>query len=366
MRDVTTRKRSEAELRTALAENRGLRDQLESDNTYLREEVRREAGLEGILGSSEVMGYVVSKIRQVAPTTSTVLLLGETGVGKSLLAQAIHDQSPRRARPLVTLNCAAIPATLVETELFGHEKGAFTGAHSRRVGRFEFAHGGTLFLDEISELPFDLQSKLLRAVQDGEFERVGSSVSVKTDVRLIVASNRQLEAEVREGRFRQDLWYRLNVFPITVPPLRQRPEDVPVLAAHFIDKHCRKMGRPKLEVSRATIAALQAHPWPGNVRELENVVERAVILSRGKWAEITADPQESDLIHSQPDAPDGGANHRRMADLQREHIRRTLEGLHWRVEGSGGAAEALGMNASTLRSRMRKLGVQRPGSRPTA
>ena len=217
------------------------------------------------------------------------MLLGETGVGKSLLAQAIHNESPRRTKPLVTLNCAAMPATLMETELFGQERGAFTSADARRAGRFEIAHGGTLFLDEIGELPFELQGKLLRAVQEGEFERVGSSVTLKTDVRLIVASNRHLDAEVRAGRFRQDLWYRLNVFPITVPPLRQRREDIPLLTAHFLQKHCRKLGRPVLEVSPATMATLQAHTWPGNVRELENVVERAVILSRGHWADMSAD-----------------------------------------------------------------------------
>ena len=268
----------------------------------------------------------------------------------------------------MTLNCAAIPSTLVESELFGHEKGAFTGAHSRRLGRFEIAHGGTLFLDEISELPLDLQAKLLRAVQDGEFERVGSSLSLKPDVRLIVASNRQLDEEVRAGRFRQDLWYRLNVFPITVPPLRRRPEDIPILTAHFLQKHCRKAGRPILEVSRATMARLQAHPWPGNVRELENVVERAVILSRGKWAEISADgPHAIDLVPMKPTiAPDGNGSRLKMEDLQRRHIYSTLEGLHWRVEGPGGAAEVLGMNASTLRSRMRKLGIQRPGTRAWA
>jgi PAS domain S-box-containing protein len=368
VRDITARKQSEEELQRVLEANRRLRDQLEIDNTYLREEVQRDAGLDGILGSSEVMGYVVSKIQQVAPTSSTVLLLGETGVGKSLLAKAIHDQSPRRKRPLVTLNCAAMPSTLVESELFGHEKGAFTGAHSRRLGRFEIAHGGTLFLDEISELPLDLQAKLLRAVQDGEFERVGSSASLKTDVRLIVASNRQLDDEVRAGRFRQDLWYRLNIFPITVPPLRRRPEDIPLLTAHFLQKHCRKAGRPILEVSRATMATLQAHSWPGNVRELENVVERAVILSRGKWAEISADgPQAIDLVPMKPTtAPNGNGSRLKMEELQRRHIYSTLEGLHWRVEGPGGAAEVLGMNASTLRSRMRKLGIQRPGSRAWA
>ena len=227
------------------------------------------------------MRYVLSKVQQVAPTSSTVLLLGETGVGKSLIAQAIHDTSPRRARPLVTLNCAALPATLIESELFGHEKGAFTGAHAQRRGRFEIADASTLFLDEIGELPLDLQSKLLRAIQDGEFERVGGNVTLKTDVRLVAATNRRLDEDVRAGRFRQDLWYRLNVFPITVPPLRQRPEDIPLLVTVFVEKHCRKQGKPVLQVSKAAMKALQGREWAGNVRELENVVERAVISSPG-------------------------------------------------------------------------------------
>jgi transcriptional regulator with GAF, ATPase, and Fis domain len=357
---------AEEELRRALDLNRRLRDQLEADNASLREEVKHDARIDGVLGNSDVMAYAASKIRQVAPTSTTVLLLGETGVGKSLFAQAIHNQSPRRARPLVTLNCAAVPAALVESELFGHEKGAFTGADVRRVGRFELANGGTLFLDEIGELALELQAKLLRAVQDGEFERLGSNATLKTDARLIVASNRALDAEVKAGRFRQDLWYRLNILPVTVPPLRQRPDDIPLLAAHFLEKHCRKLGRPLLEVSRATMAALQAHSWPGNVRELENVVERAVILSRGKWAEISVDrAHASDLVSadgvSQHDVARGRAS---MVDLQRDHIRAILEDVRWRVEGKGGAAEILGMNPNTLRTRMRKLGIQRPGSRP--
>ncbi len=367
-RDVTAKKRSEEELRQALDDNRRLRDQLEIDNTYLREEAQRDSGLDGILGSSEVMGHVVSKVRQVAPTPSTVLLLGETGVGKNLLAQALHQLSSRRARPLVTLNCAALPPSLVETELFGHERGSFTGAHARRIGRFEIAHGGTLFLDEIGELPLDLQAKLLRTVQDGVFERVGSNVAQKTDVRLIVATNRQLDVEVQAGRFRQDLWYRLNMFPITVPPLRQRPEDIPVLVAHFVRKHCRELGRPVLEVSRATMGNLQAHTWPGNVRELENVIERAVILSRGKWIEVSAeDARSSEVIPTaSPSPPAAKSNRLTMEGVQREHILSVLADAHWRVEGPGGAAELLGMNPNTLRSRMRKLGIQRPGGRATA
>ena len=363
MRDTTARKQSEEELRRALEDNRQLRAQLEVDNAYLREEAR--AGMEGILGHSEVMTSVATRVRQVASTPSTVLLLGETGVGKSLLAQVIHDQSPRRARPLVTLNCAAIPPTLVESELFGHEKGAFTGAAARRLGRFEIADGGTLFLDEIGELPLELQGKLLRTVQDREFERVGSNATIKADIRLIVASNRDLNAEVKAGRFRQDLWYRISIFPITVPPLRERREDIPVLTAHFVQKHCRKLGRPLLEVSRATMATLQAHSWPGNVRELENAIERAVILSRSRWAEISVDAPPGNLTSAIPFRERQLTGGRvRMEDLQREHILATLEEVHWRVEGTNGAAEILGMKPNTLRSLMRKLGILRSGSDP--
>ena len=363
-RDITTRKQSEEDLRRALEEIQGLRDQLEIDNTYLRQQLQPERGIEGLLGTSDVMRYVISKIQQVAPTSSTVLLLGETGVGKSLVAQAIHNLSTRRARPLVTLNCAALPPGLIESELFGHEKGSFTGAQTRRPGRFEMANGGALFLDEIGDLPLDLQGKLLRAVQDGEFERVGSNVTIKTDVRLIAATNRKLDDEVRAGRFRQDLWYRLNVFPITIPPLRQRVEDIPLLLNHFVEKHCHKLGKPVLQISKATMKTLQAREWAGNIRELENVVERAVISSDGSRLELDEDSPVSDrasFVRSV--APEMGAT---LEQLEHDHIVATLERLHWRVEGEGGAAEALGINASTLRGRIRKHGIQRPGSRPVA
>jgi transcriptional regulator with GAF, ATPase, and Fis domain len=358
-RDITDRKRAEADLRTAFEEIARLRDRLEIDNTFLREQVAREPAIEGILGASEVMSYVTAKVRQVAHTSSTVLMLGETGVGKSHLARAVHELSPRRSRPLVTLDCAALPPSLVESELFGHERGAFTGAHTRRIGRFEAANGGTLFLDEIGELPLELQAKLLRAVQDGEFERVGSSTPIKTDVRLIAATNADLESQVRAGRFRQDLWYRLNVFPITVPPLRQRPDDIPVLVAHFVDKHCCKLGRPALEVTRATTKWLQARAWPGNIRELEGFIERSVIQSPGPRLEI----EDGEVAGAAGDANApggaGGTSHLSLEQIERQHILTTLERLAWRIEGPGGAAEVLGLPASTLRSRMRKLGVNR-------
>jgi len=361
-RDITDRKHAEADLRAAFEEIERLRDRLEIDNTLLREQVAREPAIEGILGRSEVMNYVVAKARQVAPTASTVLLLGETGVGKSQLARAVHELSPRRLLPFVTLNCAALPPSLVESELFGHERGAFTGAHTRRIGRFEAANGGTLFLDEIAELPLDLQGKLLRAVQDGEFERLGSSAPIRTDVRLIAATNVDLQGHVRDGRFRQDLWYRLNVFPITVPPLRQRPDDIPALAAHFVEKHCRKLQRPPLEMSRAAVKWLQSRSWPGNVRELEGFIERSVIQSSGPLLNI--DEDQSAPRFTQPEASTGSALGAEVPlhEAERRHIVATLERVGWRIEGPGGAAEALALNASTLRSRMRKLNVSRPGA----
>jgi PAS domain S-box-containing protein len=368
-RDVTPRKhaeeertQAEARLRAALLEIQGLRDRLEIDNSYMREQLQPADDIEGILGASDAMRYVASRVQQVAPTASTVLLLGETGVGKSLLAQAIHDLSPRRARPLITLDCAALPPALVESELFGHEKGAFTGAQAMRMGRFEIAHGGTLFLDEVAELPLDLQGKLLRAVQSGEFERVGSNVTRKTDVRLIAATNRKLDEDVRVGRFRQDLLYRLNVFPITVPPLRQRREDIPLLVAHFLRKHGRRFGVPPPQVSRATIKALQAQEWPGNIRELENVVERALIATKGTRFDLV---NETGLAGAGPALPGRPEDMRTLEQHERDYIVATLERLQWRIAGAGGAADALGINASTLRSRMRKHGIRRPAGRST-
>ena len=362
-RDITERKEMEENLRRTMQEVEGLRDRLEIDNRYMREQLEAEADLEGIHGASNAMRYVASRVQNVAPTGSTVLLLGETGVGKTVLAQAIHSLSPRRARPLVTLNCAALPPALVESELFGHEKGAFTGAQAMRRGRFEIADGGTLFMDEVAELPLDLQAKLLRAVQDGEFERVGSSVTRKTDVRLIAATNRKLEDEVKAGRFRQDLLYRLSVFPITVPPLRQRPDDIPLLVRHFLEKHCRRLGVPIPPVSKATMKALQARWWPGNIRELENVVERTLITSRGARFELGEDHLEA---VGPGEAQVAAAGTQTLADLERVHILATLDRLSWRVEGPGGVADVLGVNASTLRSRMRKHGIRRPGSAPRA
>ncbi len=358
-RDITRRKQSELDLATALAEVGRLRDRFEADNTYLREQLEPEHGFEGVLGSSNPMRYVFSRAQQVAVTSSTVLLLGETGVGKDVIARAIHRLSPRHGRPLVTLNCAALPPSLIESELFGHERGAFTGATGLRKGRFEVADGGTLFLDEIGELPIELQAKLLRVIQDGEFERVGGSATLKADIRLIAATNRHLDEEVKAGRFRSDLWYRLNVFPITVPPLRQRREDIPLLVRHFVEKHCRKTGKPPLEVSRATMQDLQQQDWPGNVRELESVVERAVITSLGPLLRL--EPFPSAAAAAFEHVPEAAGT---LTEREREHILTVLDQTFWRLEGSGGAAERLGMNPSTLRSRMRKHGIRRPTARP--
>ena len=269
------------ELRTALSEIKILKDQLEAENIYFRQEIRMKHRFDHILGQSDGLKHVLYRAEQVASANTTVLILGETGVGKELIAAAIHHMSPRKDRPLITVNCAALPANLIESELFGREKGAFTGADSRQVGRFEIANGSTLCLDEIGELPLETQAKLLRAIQHNEFERLGSSHTIKVDVRIVATTNRDLEEEVRKGRFRQDLYYRLNVFPITVPPLRQRKDDIPQMVQAFIERYARRLGKQITSIPKETMKALQDYPWPGNVRELESIIERAVILCPG-------------------------------------------------------------------------------------
>jgi PAS domain S-box-containing protein len=365
-RDVTEKRLAEEQLQGALVEIERLRERLEVDNTYLREQVERHPGFDEIIGRSAVLHQALARVQQVAPTSSTVLLQGETGVGKELVAHAIHNLSPRRDRPLVKLNCAALPPSLVESELFGHEKGAFTGAVARRKGRFEVADGSTLFLDEIGELPLELQAKLLRVIQEGELERVGGTTTLKTDVRLVAATNRRLDEEVKAGRFREDLWYRLNVFPITIPPLRQRREDIPQLVEHFVLKHCRKLGRPALQVSQATMQDLLARDWPGNVRELDAVVERTVITSTGEALRLGTEAQPAPISAARPvaQAASEAVGATTLTTLERQHIVATLEQTYWRLEGESGAAALLGMNPSTLRSRMRKHGIRRPGPRP--
>jgi chemotaxis protein methyltransferase CheR len=295
---------------------------------------------------------VLFKAEQIAGSDTTVLILGETGTGKELVARAIHSLSLRKNLSLVKVNCAALPSNLIESELFGHEKGAFTGAHSRQLGRFEVANGATLFLDEIGELPLELQSKLLRVLQDGEFERLGSSHTLKVDVRIIAATNRNLEAEVRKGRFREDLWYRLNIFPITMPPLRDRMEDMPLLVNFYVNKISKRMGKTIEMIPTSVMNALQDYHWPGNVRELENVLERAVINSSGPKLR---------LVDELKKPPKGSSTSPRTLEaVERDHIVQILEQTHWKVGGKNSAAEILGLDRSTLRARMRKLGIQKP------
>ena len=346
-----------AQLYTEVAE---LRDRLEAENAYLREEIEATHAYDDMVGESERFRAMLDTMSAVADTDATILVLGETGTGKELLARAAHQLSARRERPLVRVNCAAISAGLVESELFGHEKGAFTGALERREGRFELAEGGTIFLDEIGELPLETQSKLLRVLQEGEFERVGSSETLRVDVRVIAATNRDLREEVEAGRFRADLFYRLNVFPLEVPPLRDRREDIPLIARRFAEQVGARLGRSFDGIDRESLERLQRYSWPGNVRELQNVIERAAILSPGPLIRIGESFGVDDAgSPGGSEDPSGGA--RTLEEMERAHIRGVLESTGWKVEGDGGAARILDLNPSTLRSRMRKLGIVRPG-----
>ena len=354
--EIEERKKAQGSLQGTYAEIKGLRDRLQAENIYLHQEVAREYNFGEIIGQSDLLAQVFLLVEQVAPMTATVLLLGETGTGKGVLARAIHSSSSRKDHPLITVNCSTLPAALIESELFGRERGAFTGSDSRQLGRFELADGGTIFLDEIGELPPELQCKLLRVIQDGEFERLGSSRTIRTDVRIIAATNRDLAEEIRCGRFREDLYYRLNVFPITLPPLRERPEDILPLVNHFVAKFNKKIGRKIETVAKETMSALKGYRWPGNVRELESVVERAVITSQGSALQVL------DRFESlTKDDRRGGGGHETLADLERDHILHVLTGTGWRIEGKSGAAGILGINASTLRARMRKHGIVREG-----
>jgi len=353
--DVTELQETKAALEASLLKVSELKERLEAENVALQQEVRHARGFDEMVGTSPALARVLAQVEQVAPTDAAVLLLGETGTGKELVARAIHDRSRRRDRPLVTVNCAALPATLVESELFGYEKGAFTGALQRTIGRFEVAHGGTLFLDEIGELPLDVQAKLLRVLQTGQFERLGAPRTLQADVRLVAATNRDLEHEVREGRFRKDLYYRLSVFPIALPPLRERREDVPLLVWHFIERRQADLGRSVKRVPERLMRAFAAHDWPGNVRELENVVERALILTSG--ATLAADPA---FLEAAPVVSPVGPS-ASLADAERAHIKAVLEECGWRISGKGNAAERLGLKRSTLQFRMKKLAIERPG-----
>jgi transcriptional regulator with GAF, ATPase, and Fis domain len=354
--DVTELSETKTALEASLREVSELKERLEAENLVLREDVRHAHGFAEIVGTSAALGRVLRQVEQVAPTDAPVLLLGETGTGKELVARAVHESSRRRERPLVTVNCAALPPALVESELFGYEKGAFTGAVQRTIGRFEVAHGGTIFLDEIGELPIEVQAKLLRVLQAGEFERLGSSKTVKVDVRLVAATNRELEREVREGRFRADLYYRLSVFPVALPPLRERREDIPLLVWRFVERRQAALGRAVKRIPDRLMRAFVAYDWPGNVRELQNVVERALIMTTG--ATLAADPA---FLEAAPVVPAVGPK-ASLAEAERAHIEAVLGECGWKISGPGNAADQLGLKRSTLQFRMKKLGIVRPGA----
>ncbi len=360
---------AERQLQSALEELKQLKDRLEDENVYLREEIRQSHNFQEVVGESPALLKALKDVERVAPTTATVLVTGETGTGKELIARAVHERSERKGRPLVKVNCAAISAGLVESELFGHTKGAFTGAVEKRSGRFELADGGTIFLDEVGELPPDTQVKILRVLQEGEFEPVGSSKTVKVDVRVIAATNRDLETEIAEGRFRSDLFYRLNVFPIAVPALRERSEDVPALVMFFLERYCKAFGKPLLKVPRGVMRALGEYSWPGNIRELQNLIERAVVLAPADSENLTADlipvisggdPGNGAYAESTTAGAIGTAS--RLEDIEREHILSVLDLTNWTIAGDDGAANILDLHPNTLRSRMKKLGIKRPNN----
>ncbi len=354
--DLTHKVMAEKSRDEAMAQLAALKEQLEAENQYLRLEFEADIDSKDLIGRSDAVRYVLHKVNQVASTNATVLIEGETGVGKELVARAIHQASPRARMPFIRVNCAALPATLIETELFGHERGAFTSADRPRQGRFELAEGGTILLDEIGELGLDVQAKLLRVLQEGEFDKVGGTKTRKANVRVIASTNRNLQQDVAEGRFREDLYYRLQVFPISVPPLRERRDDIPLLVHHFVHRLAQKHGRPVSEVPMRVIRQLSERDWPGNVRELENVIERAVITSTGPVLALPSDigaPSAGSGKGGRPDSLN-------LSDVERYHIEQVLKRTNGQIAGPGGAAELLGMHPNTLRGRMNKLGVQRP------
>jgi formate hydrogenlyase transcriptional activator len=355
--DITTRKKTEEARDRYLSEIEALKARLEDENIYLKEEIESRHGFKEIIGRSNAILYVLEKVRQVAETDATVLIQGKTGVGKELVSRAIHNASRRSQKPFIKVNCANLPANLVESELFGHEAGAFTGAERLRKGRFELADGGTIFLDEISELPLDLQSKLLRVLQDGQFERVGGSNPLTVDVRVIAATNRNLPEEVAKGHFRPDLFYRLNVYPITVPPLRSRREDIPLLVNHFVPQISARIGKSVDQIPPQVLEMFTTYDWPGNVRELANILERAVITSPDGVIRL---PEELKELSAPSD--EERDSEKQLVDLQsveRQHILSVLNTVDWRISGPRGAAKILGLNPSTLRFRMKKLGIRK-------
>ena len=355
VQDITERKQAEEALRSALQEVEKLKSRLQAENIYLQEEIKINHNFDEIVTRNEKLRRVLRTVEQVASTTASVLIIGETGTGKELVARAIHNISDRRDRPLVKVNCAALPANLIESELFGHEKGAFTGALSRKTGRFELADKGTIFLDEVGDLPLDLQSKLLRVLQEGEFERLGNPATIKIDVRVIAATNRDLKEEIRNNSFREDLYYRLNVFPIEIPPLRERTDDIPLLARYFTKKYSAKIAKKIETIPAKVMEGLKAYDWPGNVRELENVIERAVILSADETLRV------SDFPSGSPRYPDNEqTSGEELRQIEKDHILRILKESNWIIDGDRGAAGRLGLAASTLRDRMKKLGIKKP------
>jgi PAS domain S-box-containing protein len=366
-KDVTARNRAERQLRTAFEENARLRDELERERDYLREEVQVSMNFGRIIGESPALKQMLARVEAVAQTSASVLIEGESGVGKELVAHVIHARSSRSQGPLVKVNCASIPHELFESEFFGHVKGAFTGAHRDRVGRFQLADGGTIFLDEVGEIPLDLQSKLLRVLQESEYERVGDDRTHSVDVRVIAATNRDLERAVAEGTFREDLFYRLSVFPIEVPPLRARGEDVLQIASHFLERTCQQFGHRPLTLSKQQAALLKRYDWPGNIRELKNVIERAVILSRGKVLRL--DLAMSDILnppaaaaHEAPEETSKLLTENEVRELERKNTLLALELAAWRVSGPNGAAKLLGIKPTTLADRMKKFELAKPST----
>jgi formate hydrogenlyase transcriptional activator len=355
--DISERKRLEERRREDTSEIKRLKKLLEKENTILREELKQQLGTHQIIGSSPPFKAVIDAVNQVAPTTATVLIRGETGTGKGLIAHLIHQLSERKSKPFVTVNCAALPASLIESELFGHAKGAYTGAHASQVGRFEVADGGTIFLDEIGEMSLEMQAKLLRVLQDGNFEKLGSPRTIRVDTRVIAATARDLKGEVAAGRFREDLFYRLNVFPISIPPLRQRISDISLLVEHFMEKFARKTGKHIDRIPSRALEIMCRYHWPGNVRELEHIVQRSVILSPGS---VLAVPEQTFAVTE--------SGHREvkkeikdLRSTERDHIIEVLAMTNWKIEGAGGAAGILDIHPSTLRFRIKKLNIERPG-----
>ncbi len=358
-KDITQRRQSEEiikktnhDLQIALTELETLKEKLEEENKYLQQEIKLDHNFEEIISQSKKFKKVLSQVEQVADTDATVLILGESGTGKELIARAIHNLSDRNNSAMVKVNCAALPSTLIESELFGHEKGAFTGALQQKIGRFELADQGTIFLDEIGELPLELQSKLLRVLQENEFERIGNSITTVVDVRVIAATNKELKEEIEKGNFREDLYYRLNVFPIELPPLRERKEDIPILVKHFLLKYGLKFGKKIESISNESIKKLSNYSWPGNIRELENVIERAVIITKGTKLHI------GDYFENLISNDDQSIN--TLLENERKHILKALEASNWKISGENGAAKILDVRRTTLDARIKKLNITKP------